>query len=75
MTYTLKFRQHVLATREKENLTFAQTAVRFSIGIASLIRWSKNIYPVTKRNKPATKIDMLALEKDILERPDDCKTL
>lgn len=74
MTYPLKFRQHILGIREKEKLTFVQTAARFGVGIASLMRWSKNIHPLTKRNKPATKIDMHALEKDLLDSPDDYQT-
>ncbi|WP_176487859.1 hypothetical protein [Candidatus Regiella insecticola] len=36
MTYPLKFRQHVLAIKEKEKLTYAKTASRFGVGMASL---------------------------------------
>ena len=70
MTYPLKFRQHVLAIKEKENLTFARTAQRFGLGIASVMRWAKNIQPVTKRHKPPTKIDTQALTEDVRQFPD-----
>lgn len=70
MTYSLDFRQKVLHVRAKEKLTFIETAKRFDIGLASLVRWSKDIIPQKTRNKPATKIDMEALKKDIEAYPD-----
>lgn len=70
MTYSLDFRQKVLRVRAKEKLTFIETAKRFDIGLASLVRWSKDIVPQKTRNKPATKIDMEALKKDIEAYPD-----
>ena len=70
VTYPLKFRQQVLAIRQKENLTFKQTAERSGIGMATVMRWAKNPRPVTKRNKPATKIDMQLPAQDVAERPD-----
>lgn len=36
----------------------------------TLFRWKKRIEPKTKRNKPATKINMEALKKDIKDHPD-----
>ncbi len=45
MTYPLKFRQHVLAIKEK--LTYAKTASRFGVGMASLMRWNRRITPCT----------------------------
>ena len=65
MTYSLDFRKKALLIKEKENLTFEQTAERFGIGIASLVRWSNRLEPKLTRNKPATKIDMDALAKDV----------
>ena len=70
MSYSLDFRLHVLAVKAAEDLTFKEASSRFEIGIASLVRWSKNPRPKSKRNKPATKIDMDALKKDIEEYPD-----
>ncbi|GFN45796.1 IS630 transposase-related protein [Candidatus Regiella insecticola] len=71
MTYPLKFRQHVLAIKEKEKLTYAKTASRFGVGMASLMRWNRRITPCTTHNKPATKIDMEALAQDVATYPDD----
>ncbi len=50
MTYPISFRRHALAVRESEGLTFSQAATRFSVGIASLVRWSKEIEPRPYRN-------------------------
>lgn len=71
MSYSLDFRQRVFAIKEKENLTFEATSKRFGVGIRTLFRWHKRIEPCEKRNKPATKIDMKRLEKDVEENPDD----
>ena len=70
VSYSLDFRLHVLEVKSSEDLTYKEAASRFAIGIASLVRWSKNPYPKARRNKPATKIDMDALKKDIEEYPD-----
>jgi transposase len=56
--------------KEEEDLTFEATSRRFGIGIRTLFRWQRRIKPVMKRNKPATKIDMDALRKDVQENPD-----
>ncbi|QVL54776.1 MAG: hypothetical protein KFB95_05515 [Simkaniaceae bacterium] len=53
----------VLSVKEKEKLSFRKTAKRFDVGVASILRWSKNIKPLTIRNKPATKINMEALKR------------
>lgn len=70
MTYSVDFRYQVLAVREKENLSFANAAKRFGIGLNTVVRWSKKIAPTLKRNKPATKIDMEGLKKDVEDYPD-----
>lgn len=59
-----------MEVQRKESLTFRETAKRFSIGIASLIRWHKKIEP-SGRPKNAYKIDMEALKQDVIDRPDD----
>ena len=71
MTYPLKFRQKVFATKEKFQLTYEQTSERFDVPIRTLFRWQRSIEPCTYRNQPATKIDMEALAKEIEELPDD----
>ena len=70
MTYSRDFREKVLLIKEKESLSFAKIAKRFEIGIASVVRWAKNIESKKTRYKPATKIDMEALKKDIEAYPD-----
>ncbi len=42
----------------------AAVAQRFGIGVASVMRWSKNIDGVKKRTQ-STQIDMEALKRDI----------
>lgn len=70
MTYSLDFRRHVLKVKAEEGLSFALTAERFKLGKNTLFLWSKDIEPKSKRNKPATKIDMEALREDIKRYPD-----
>ena len=70
MTYPAKFRKQVQSLRKRDNLTLAETAERFGVGVASVARWEKNPEPAKTRNKPATKIDMQALAKDLEENPD-----
>lgn len=70
MTYSRDFRSKVLAVREKEHLSMAKIAKRFGISLKSVLRWSKNIESITKRNKPATKINMEALKSDVDQYPD-----
>ncbi len=69
MSYSVDFRRHVLAARDREGLTFEETARRFGVGRASLTRWSKSIEPKrvvrTKR-----KIDLDKLRADVRDHPD-----
>ena len=69
MTYPISFRRKVLSVREKENLSIAQVARRFCVGVASVTRWIKTPDPKTTRNKPATKIDMEILAQDVKDHP------
>ena len=70
MTYSLDFRKKVLAIKEKEKLTYDETAKRFQIGKTTLVRWHTKLEPQLKRNKPATKINMEALTQDVEKYPD-----
>lgn len=65
MTYSLDFRHHVLKGKVEEGLTNEQTASRFKIGIASLVRWNRNLESKSSRNKPATKINMDQLKDNL----------
>lgn len=71
MTYSIDFRQHVLAYKEKHNLTYEKTSEHFAISLRTLFRWGNNITPCTTRQKPATKLDMNKLKQDVEEHPDD----
>lgn len=70
MAYSVDFRRKVLEIKEREGLSFEEAAVRFGVGQASVFRWSKRLFPCRKRNKPAVKIDMAALARDVEEQPD-----
>jgi len=70
MTYSVSFRRHVLDVKARENLTFGHTAHRFSIGIASLVRWNKEIEPKTYRREKGLKIDLEDLRQDVRDHPD-----
>ena len=68
--YPQKFREQVLKIKKEEELTHEQTAKRFGIAKVCIGRWARQIKPKEKRNKPATKINMEALAKDVEENPD-----
>jgi transposase len=70
MSYSLDFRKKVLQIREAEGLSLKEVSVRFGIGVTTVFRWTKNLEPCVTRAKPATKIDMEALKRDIEEHPD-----
>lgn len=70
MAYSLDFREHIFKVKQKEKLTFQELSDRFSIPIRTLFRWKNRIEPILKRNKPSTKIDMIALAKDLKDNPD-----
>lgn len=70
MTYSTDLRRKALTLKEQENLTTAEAAKRFGIGTANFNRWNKKLEPKRTRNKPATKIDMEALKRDVELYPD-----
>ena len=70
MTYSIDFRNKVLSIRREEKLSFAKVSKRFGVGVNSVVRWSKDLYPKARRNKAATKIDMNLLKQDIELYPD-----
>ena len=70
MTYSLQFRQKVFSTKEKFHLTFEQTSQRFDVPIRTLFRWQRKIAPCMTRDKPATRLDMAQLAKDVEMAPD-----
>lgn len=70
MTYSIDFRRKVLLIKQKEDLSLSEVAQRFDIARDTVFRWSKNIVLKIKRNKPALKIDMDALKRDVENYPD-----
>ena len=56
MTYPISFRRHVLGVKEREGLTFLEASERFAVGIASLVRWNKEIEPQVYRRERGLKI-------------------
>lgn len=70
MTYSLDFRKKVLAVKEQENLSFENVALHFGIGKNTVFRWITQLEPCKNRNKPATKINMDTLTRDVELYPD-----
>ena len=70
MTYSIDFRRKALLIKEQEQLSFEATARRFGVAKSSIFRWSKPIEAQCTRHKPATKIDMEALKRDVEQYPD-----
>ncbi len=70
MTYSLNFRRKVHSFRKKEGLTIEQVVLHFGVDVASVTRWLNKLEPAKGRNKPATRIDMAALARDVETYPD-----
>jgi len=68
--YSICFRKQVLLIRQKEGLSITAVAKRFGVSSRSVVSWLQRLEPKTKRNKPATKIDMDALVEDVKKYPD-----
>jgi len=58
----------VLSVRKKDSLTFEDAATRFCIGIANLIRWSKDIEPKAYPLK-MYKVNLEDLAEDVKRHP------
>jgi transposase len=70
MGYSIDFRRKVLEIKERDGLSLGETAHRFGISESSVFRWTKRLEPCHLRNKPATKIDMELLVRDVELYPD-----
>lgn len=70
MTYSLDFRKRLFVVKENDQLTFSEASKRFHIPQRTLFRWQQRLEPKSKRDKPATKINMDTLRKDIERHPD-----
>ena len=70
MTYSIDFRRQALLIKEQNHLSFEATAERFGVSNMSVFNWWKRIETLGTRQKPATKIDMEALKRDVEQDPD-----
>jgi len=70
MGYSIDFRRKVLEIKKRDGLRLGETAQRFGISESSVFRWTKRLEPCHFRNKPATKIDMQLLVRDVELYPD-----
>jgi hypothetical protein len=71
MTDSLDLCQRVMDYKTKQGLTFEQISHHFAVGMRTLCRCNKALSPCRYRQKPATKIDMDALNADVQDAPDD----
>lgn len=70
MIYLLKSRQKVFETRVHQGLTISAVSSRFGVSMASVILWLKEPTPKMMHEKPATRIDMATIVRDVLNYPD-----
>ena len=71
MTYGVEFCRHVLSVREKEGLSFTETAARFSVGVASLTRWTRQVEPKLYDRRKGLKVDLEKVAQDVRDHPND----
>lgn len=69
MTYSTDLRRKVLEVKKEKNLTIKETANRFKIAVASIMRWSK-VLEAKRTGNRGSKIDMEALKRDVELYPD-----
>lgn len=70
MTYPTSFRYHVLSVREREELSFEETAERLSVGLATVKRWARQPEPKTYERVKIRKLDPEKLAQDVRDHPD-----
>ncbi|WP_238583861.1 IS630 transposase-related protein [Legionella brunensis] len=62
----IRFSQKSIKDKSRRRIKLEAVSIRFGVGKASVMRWLIDL----KRNKPATKIDMGALKRDVAYYPD-----
>ncbi|NQY82065.1 MAG: hypothetical protein HRT36_03290 [Alphaproteobacteria bacterium] len=71
MSYSIDVCRHVLAIREREGMSFAATATKFKVGVASLELWSKRL-DLRSYKRKIRKIDLEQSAEDVRQYPDTC---
>ena len=70
MSYSLDFRRKVLSVRARAKLSFREVSDCFSVGVASVVRWSNRIEPKPYVRLKIRKIDPVLLSRDVEAYPD-----
>ena len=70
MTYSIDFRKKVLGVKAEEEISIAETAKRFAVGKATIVRWMHRVDAKVRRQKSTSTVNMDALKKDIELYPD-----
>ena len=70
MTYSIDFRKKVLGVKAEGKTSIAETAKRFAIGKATIVRWMHRVDAKLRREKSTSTVNMDALKKDIELYPD-----
>ena len=68
--YSKDYRQRVMTIKQEQQLSWEETSKRFTVAIRTLFYSKKRMDPKTKRDKPATKVDMQKLSKHLETNPD-----
>ena len=70
MTYSTDFRQHILSTRQEDNLSLRATSKRFKVSVTTISLWEKGSVPKHTRNRKPSKIPDDKLIQDVKDYPD-----
>jgi transposase len=70
MSYPIKFCRHILHVKAQDCLSCADVSLHFSVGIASVKRWSKQLKPKSYKPHKDRKVDLDALCDVVRTYPD-----
>lgn len=69
MAYSPQFIKKVLMLLSNGN-SYRELASKFNISPTTILNWKRGIWPKGKRNRPNTKLELLALKNDVEQYPD-----
>lgn len=69
MSYSIDFREKVLAIKEEKKLSIRETATYFKLGISTVARWLQRI-EIKRRPDVPLKINRELLARDVEQYPD-----